>query len=35
LIEGKKIGGLKTTKDMRKQIKHALKRGEDLDKIKK
>lgn len=35
IIEGKKIAGIKVTKEMRKNIKHALKRGEKVDQIKK
>jgi large subunit GTPase 1 len=31
LAEGKKIGGLKLTKAQRREIKHSIKRGEDVD----
>lgn len=35
IIEGKKIAGIKITKEMRKNIKHGLKRGEGVEDIKK
>ena len=35
LIEGKKIGGIKLPKDVKRQIKYALKRGQDIASIKK
>lgn len=35
IIEGKKVPGMKITKEMRSNIKHAMKRGEKLDQIKK
>lgn len=31
LAEGKKIGGMKLTKAQRREIKHSIKRGEDVD----
>jgi hypothetical protein len=35
IVEGRKPCGLKITKDMRKEIKFALKRGAKLEDIKK
>jgi hypothetical protein len=35
IIDGRKFAHLNVTKDMRKQIKFAIKRGEKLDEIKR
>ncbi len=35
IIEGKKIGGVKITKQMRSNIKHAMKRRKTIQMIKK
>ena len=35
LIEGKKVGGLKVSKETKKSIKFAMKRGDKIEDIKK